>query len=96
MVSINGLPPVISSTKKTSAKRKREASAEIPVDRPTPVAQAVSQSIRTVNEADIERATLQYDLPDGNARKALEEYMTVVNQSRKEELAQLLGVDLYI
>ncbi|EEY44479.1 hypothetical protein VMA_002545 [Vibrio mimicus VM223] len=39
---------------------------------------------------------MQYDLPEGRARKAMEEYLDVMNQARKEELAQLLGVDIYI
>ncbi|NCO47198.1 MAG: chromosome partitioning protein ParA, partial [Vibrio sp.] len=35
-------------------------------------------------------------LPEGRSRKAMEEYMDVMNQAKKEELAQLLGVDIYI
>ncbi|ADT87603.1 chromosome segregation ATPase [Vibrio furnissii CIP 102972] len=62
----------------------------------TKVATAVSNSIRHVDPADINRAQLQYDLPEGRSRKALEEYMDVMNRARKEELAQMLGVDIYI
>ncbi|MDW2167201.1 chromosome partitioning protein ParA, partial [Vibrio sp. 2099] len=42
------------------------------------------------------RAQVQYDLPEGNARKAMEQYMDVMNRAKKEELAQLLGVDIYV
>ncbi|MFA0423475.1 chromosome partitioning protein ParA, partial [Vibrio sp. 10N.222.54.A1] len=32
----------------------------------------------------------------GRGRKAMEEYMDVMNQAKKEELAKLIGVDIYI
>ncbi|MCG3723107.1 chromosome partitioning protein ParA [Vibrio cincinnatiensis] len=98
MVSINGLPPArISNTHRASkAKKKEEAKGQASVSQTSKVADAVSHSIRQVDPADIHRARLQYDLPEGHARKALEEYLGVMNQARKEELAQMLGVDMYI
>lgn len=32
----------------------------------------------------------------GSIEKALEEYMSVMNRAKREELEQLLGVDIYI
>ncbi|MDE1234052.1 chromosome partitioning protein ParA [Vibrio aestuarianus] len=101
MVSINGLPPSIvpGSNKTNRANKKnevRKGDTKAAVGPTTKVANAVSHSIRQVQEADIQRATLEYDLPEGRARKAMEEYMDVMNQAKKEELAQMLGVDIYI
>lgn len=101
MVSIQGLPPSSATqskrTKKTGKKRNvaqgNDASA---VSQPTQVAHAVSHSLSQVQASDIQRAQVHYDLPEGRSRKALEEYLDVMNQARKEELAQLLGVDIYI
>ena len=98
MVTVNGLSPsVIPSANKAKQKRlnkKQQDSSQ--VAQTTKVAEAVAHSIRQVKESDIEKAQLQYDLPQGQSRKAMEEYMDVLNQSRKEELAQLIGVDIYI
>ena len=62
----------------------------------TQLANAVSHTIRHADEAEIERARVQYDLPEGYSRKAMQEYMDIFNRARKEELAQLIGVDIYI
>ncbi|MGF1752051.1 chromosome partitioning protein ParA [Vibrio makurazakiensis] len=100
MVSINGLPPSIGNTQKTNRTNKKnevkKGDAKHSVGQPTKVANAVSHSIRHVQESDIHKAQIQYDLPEGRGRRALEEYMDVMNQSKKEELAKLLGVDIYI
>ncbi|GLT19795.1 hypothetical protein GCM10007938_35780 [Vibrio zhanjiangensis] len=100
MVSINGLPPSLpgpnkanKTGKKDGVKKSQNTSS---VGQPSKVANAVAHSIRHTNEADIHKAQLQYDLPEGQGRKALEEYMNVMNQTKREELSQLLGVDLYI
>jgi len=100
MVSVNGLPPSIGHTQKTNRTNKKndvkKNDAKSPVGQPTKVANAVSHSIRHVQESDIHKAQIQYDLPEGRGRRAMEEYMDVMNQSKKEELAKLLGVDIYI
>ncbi|MDC0611547.1 chromosome partitioning protein ParA [Vibrio sp.] len=103
MVSINGLPPSsgLSRTNKASRSKKShdaqtsssEASSST---QPTRVASAVSQSLRTMNEAEIEGNRIQYDLPEGKSRRALEEYYAIYNQAKRDELAQMLGVDIYI
>jgi hypothetical protein len=98
MVVINSVTPAtVQQTKKLNKKRgvkpdkdKGEAS------QPSQLARAVSHSIRHADEADIERARVQYDLPEGHSRKAMQEYMHVFNQARRDELSQLVGVDLYI
>lgn len=98
MVTINGLAPTqISSSKKANKKTslKKEQQQE-PVVQTTKVATAVSQSIRHIKESELERAQVQYDLPEGQSRRAMEEYLDVLNRAKKEELAQLIGVDIYI
>ncbi|AIW14585.1 chromosome partitioning protein ParA [Vibrio europaeus] len=100
MVSINGLPPSVpgpnranKANKKNEVKKSGDKAA---VSQPTKVANAVAHSIRHVNESEIHKAQVQYDLPEGRSRKAMEEYMDVMNQAKREELSQLLGVDIYI
>jgi hypothetical protein len=60
------------------------------------VDKAISHSIRHMSEAEYQQAKVQYDLPEGRSRKALDEYMKVMNNARREELAQMLGVDIFI
>ncbi|WGW01416.1 chromosome partitioning protein ParA [Vibrio sp. YMD68] len=101
MVSINGLPPSIvpGSTKTNKTNKKNEVKkgqVNTSVGQPTQVANAVANSIRHVNESDIHRAQVQYDLPEGQSRKAMQEYLSVMTQSKRDELAKLLGVDIYI
>ncbi|MGF1720316.1 chromosome partitioning protein ParA [Vibrio kyushuensis] len=101
MVSINGLPPSVvpSNTKTSKASKKSEVKkgqTTTSVGQTTQVADAVSNSIRHVNESDIHRAQVQYDLPEGQGRKAMQEYLSVMTQSKRDELAKLLGVDIYI
>lgn len=99
MVSINGLPPArIPNTNRASKAKKKNALAKgtSEVAQTTKVATAVANSIRQMEPSDIHRAQVQYDLPEGRSRKALEEYLDVMHQARREELAQMLGVDIYI
>ncbi|MBE4577396.1 chromosome partitioning protein ParA [Vibrio navarrensis] len=98
MASINGLPPaIIPGTGRTNkSSRKKVNKSQQQVGQPSKVADAVAHSIRQASQADVERAQLQYDLPEGRARRAMEEYMDVMNQARREELAQLVGVDIYV
>lgn len=99
MVSINGLPPArIPGSNRTSKARQKPQAEQSGSEaaQTSKVATAVSQSIRHMEPSAFERARVEYDLPEGRSRKALEEYMDIMNHSRKEELAQLLGVDIYI
>lgn len=96
MVSINGLPPSgVNRANSLKKAKKQQQDKPQPADT-TPVAQAVSRGIRQLNEADIDSNRLQYDLPEGRSRRALEEYFDVMNQAKREELMQMLGVDLYV
>ncbi|WP_375753199.1 chromosome partitioning protein ParA [Vibrio sp. HN007] len=98
MVTIQGLPTTVISKPQKSKKRDevKKDTSQSSVTQTTKVANAVSQSIHNIRESDIEKARIQYDLPEGSSRKALEEYMEVLNRAKKEELAQLVGVDIYI
>ncbi|MCF7482604.1 chromosome partitioning protein ParA [Vibrio sp. J1-1] len=101
MASINGLPPslITSATRTNKISKKnqvKKSQTKKSVGQPSKVADAVAHSIKQVDESQIHRAQVQYDLPEGNARKAMEQYMDVMNRAKKEELAQLLGVDIYV
>lgn len=101
MASINGLPPSLVSganrANKVSKKNQlKKTQAKSAVGQPSKVADAVAHSIKPVDESQIHRAQVQYDLPEGSSRKAMEQYMDVMNRAKKEELAQLLGVDIYV
>nr|AER30466.1 chromosome segregation ATPase [Vibrio cyclitrophicus] len=101
MVSIKGLPPCsvprLLRTDRTIKRMKvKKVDAKTSVGQPTRVANAVSHSIRHVNESEIHKAQVQYDLPEGRGRRAMEQYMDVMNRAKKEELAKLIGVVLYI
>ncbi len=100
MVSINGLPASIPGSSKTNRVSKknevRKSQQKQDVGQPSKVANAVAHTIRNVQQADIEKAQIHYDLPEGRSRKALEEYMRVMNQAKRDELIQMLGVDIYI
>ncbi|PFG46009.1 hypothetical protein ATG66_3103 [Vibrio sp. ES.051] len=101
MASINGLPPSLApsanrSNKVSKKKQVNKSKTKQPVGQPSKVANAVAHSIKHMDESQIHRAQVQYDLPEGSARKAMEQYMDVMNRAKKEELAQLLGVDIYV
>lgn len=103
MVSINGLPPSSGLPKpnRTSKARGQDnkpssTSGSKPATHPTAVAEAVSRSLQSIDEAELENNRLQYDLPERKSRKALEEYYAVFNQAKRDELNQMLGVDIYI
>ncbi|MGD8231153.1 chromosome partitioning protein ParA [Vibrio sp. TRT 1302] len=100
MVSINGLPPSVpgpNRANKTNKKNEvKKSSDKTPVSQPSKVANAVAHSIRHVSESELHKAQVQYDLPEGRGRKAMEEYMNVMTQAKRDELSQMLGVDIYI
>ncbi|MFA0084548.1 chromosome partitioning protein ParA [Vibrio sp. 10N.261.51.F12] len=105
MVSIQGLPTVYSQQRTNKAKRKQSVSGTSTSKsatqtnqstQVTKVAQAVANSVNNVSTADIDRANIQYDLPEGRSKKALESYMNVMNRAKREELEQLFGVDMYV
>lgn len=103
MVSINGLPPSAglpgpNRASRAQGKDNKPSSANDarPATHPTAVANAVSRSLKSVNETELENNQIHYDLPEGKSRRALEEYYAVSNQARKDELTQMLGVDIYI
>ncbi|MEH0761404.1 chromosome partitioning protein ParA [Vibrio sp. 16] len=100
MVSINGLPPSLPGPNKANKANKKnevkKAQQKEPVGQPSKVANAVAQTIRHVSESEVHKAQIQYDLPEGRSRKAMEEYMNVMQQAKRDELSQMLGVDIYI
>lgn len=76
MASINGLPPAIipgtQRTNKSSNKRKvAKNQQQQAVGQTSKVANAVAHSIQNVKESDIHKAQIQYDLPEGHARRAM-------------------------
>ncbi len=103
MVSINGMSPTVIQNKrvqkqKAVGKKKPVQTingGKVIVVDSTKVATTTHQ-LKTLNASEYANARLQYDLPEGRSRKALEEYMDIMLQKRRDELAQLVGVDLYI
>jgi len=100
MVSINGLPPPSRSNKISRPRRssKPEASSDQAkqIHRPTAVASAVSKSLHSIDESQLNDNHIHYDGPEAKSRKALQEYYAVLNQAKRDELTQMLGVDIYI
>lgn len=100
MVSIHGLPAAVPGLKKANKASKQskinKSQSQQSANQTSKVANAVAHTIRYVQESDIHKAQIQYDLPEGRSRKALEEYMRVMNQAKRDELIQMLGVDIYI
>lgn len=103
MVSINRLPPTVISNNRKVNNRKVNKKEPIKESNTThnaskaalvTSASEASHSVQHLSEYD--QTQLQYDLPEGHSRKALEQYMSVMNQTKREELTQLLGVDMYI
>lgn len=102
MVSINGstsplLPNGGKSSKVSanSAKSESRAVAAVPSS-PNAVASAVALSVKAQKNADFQQSQIQYDLPEGKARKALDEYFSVMSQAQRDEISQMLGVDMYV
>ncbi len=95
MNRITGLPqqPTPLSKAKRSKKSVSKTEGE---SRSTQVATVNTKPIRMASEERINQSRLQYDLPEGSARRAMQEYLKVASAARREELAQLVGVDLYI
>ncbi|MCJ2375678.1 chromosome partitioning protein ParA [Vibrio sp. ZSDZ34] len=96
MVSIPRLPATVNSQKPQKGRsltKTKQAKAGSQVSK---VAQAVSLSVNQTQHSEFERARIHYDLPEGRNKKALEEYIGVMQHSKKEELARLLGIDIYI
>ena len=101
MSSINGLSSAgMAGVRQTTTVTKKQATANTATPQsttaPSKVARAVSQSIHAVDESQIRRAQVHYDLPQGHARKAMDTYMGVLHHAKKDQLAQLIGVDLYV
>lgn len=110
MVSIQGFGLPISRSKNAKLRKseKSSASVETPkletvkpsgsVETPTPsvIAKAVAQGIRSADFVHDPSEHLHYDLPDGKSRQALEAYLTVKHQAKRDALMALFGVDLFI
>lgn len=103
MVSIHGLPPALVQNQKVQKQQavgknnqvKKANGSKAMVAQPSKVATAVTNQVKQLNASEYANSRLQYDLPEGGNRKAMEEYMDIMLQKRREELAQLVGVDLY-
>lgn len=105
MVSIQGMPPAV--TQNTQGVKQQKSVTPISIDKPlntevTKVATAVVRGIEsetrnglTLAEKDHAHANIQYDLPEGKSRQALEQYMNVFHQEKRDELSRLMGVDIY-
>ncbi|WP_299014642.1 hypothetical protein [uncultured Photobacterium sp.] len=93
MVLIQRLPSSIHSTTKPRVNKPEAAPVTL---KPTVVAKAVASSVRDPEVIKDAHARIQYDQPDGKNREALNSYMGVMHQARKDELSSLVGVDVYV
>ncbi|PSU32472.1 hypothetical protein [Photobacterium lutimaris] len=93
MVSIQRLPVTIPQT---PSKTKVTRTSVNGASEPTPVAKAVAQSVRDPELLDAAHSHIQYDQPEGRNRQALESYMGVMHQHKRDELSMLVGVDVYV
>ncbi|PSW07460.1 hypothetical protein [Photobacterium lipolyticum] len=93
MVSIHRLPPSINPQQKPRVSAPAHPSG---VAQPTAVASAVSKSVRSPESIRDAHAHIQYDQPEGNNREALESYLGVMYQNKKDEFSNLMGVDVYV
>ncbi|MCW8327538.1 hypothetical protein MD588_01815 [Photobacterium sp. SDRW27] len=93
MVSIQRLTPSIHSPQKPRVNKPATAP-----DTPqtTVVAKAVAKSVRDPELIQDAHAKIQYDQPEGRNRQAMDSYMGVMYQNRKDELSSLVGVDVYV
>lgn len=96
MVSIQGLPQIVPARPQKARKPKGDGQASETITEPNQLAKAVSQGIRNPELAGQAHQHIQYDLPDGRGRNALASYMDVLHQAKREELAALVGVDVYV
>ncbi|UTV28532.1 hypothetical protein [Photobacterium atrarenae] len=95
MVSIQRLPTAIPATKKPVNQPERTAAAVQPAE-PTVVAKAVAKTVADPALLQQAHANIQYDQPEGKHREALDSYLGVMHQSRRDALSDLVGVDVYV
>ncbi|WEM43146.1 hypothetical protein PTW35_04920 [Photobacterium sp. DA100] len=93
MVSIQRLPVTIPQT---PSKTKLARDSVLDASEPTPVAKAVAQSVRDPEVLSAAHSHIQYDQPEGKNRQALESYLGVMHQQKRDELSMLVGVDVYV
>ncbi|OOE77031.1 hypothetical protein [Salinivibrio sp. ML290] len=100
MVSINGVSsPQTNRPNHPQRAGKKPQTTRKQTPRTTQVAKAVRQRVDPAAIAQAEQAKqayVQYDLPDGRGRQAMASYFAVLNQARREELINLVGVDIYV
>ncbi|MDP5253872.1 MULTISPECIES: chromosome partitioning protein ParA [unclassified Vibrio] len=98
MTSINGLPSSsIHGTQKSSQlRRKKKTTSSVSDVSSSAIVKKNAIDVKNMAKAEDSAQAIHYDLPEGRSRKALQEYMGVLHQAKREELAQMLGVDLYI
>lgn len=94
MVSIQRLSPSLQAPQKPRANKPAQTPVATP--QPTVVAKAVAQSVRDPELIRDAHSRVQYDQPEGKHRQALDSYMGVMYQNRKDELSSLVGVDVYV
>ncbi|WP_434355889.1 chromosome segregation ATPase [Parasalinivibrio latis] len=95
MVRIQGLPAQVN---RPSLNKKKSPNTDDAQSAPQPseVAAAVARGIRNPEMAGEAHAQVHYDLPDGKSRQALSEYLSVMNQQKRDELIAMFGVDIFV
>ncbi|AJR07954.1 hypothetical protein C9J03_14565 [Photobacterium gaetbulicola] len=93
MVSIQRLPVTIPQA---PSKTKLARNSVLDASEPTPVAKAVAQFVRDPEVLSAAHSHIHYDQPEGKNRQALESYLGVMHQQKRDELSMLVGVDVYV
>jgi hypothetical protein len=92
MVSISRLPPSIHPQQKTQVLKP---AAVVNNTQSAVITGGVSKSVPSPDVILNARANIQYDQPEGINREALDSYLGVMHQNKRDELSNLVGVDLY-
>ncbi|UXI02105.1 hypothetical protein [Photobacterium sp. TY1-4] len=96
MVSIQRLPTAIPATQKNPVHQPDRAATSAQPAEPTGGAKAAAKTVANPALLQQAHANIQYDQPEGKHREALDSYLGVMHQSRKEALSDLVGVDVYV
>ena len=97
MVTINH--GVISLPSKPFSSASQTSSTKASISSDTVSSTSALSSLSTTQHADWasqEYRQLQYDRPDGKYKKALSMYMDVMLHDRKEQLSDLIGINMVV
>lgn len=96
MVSIRGTVQSISKPEAKKRKKSVNKPNEEAVNQSSLVPTPLAKAIRNPNMAQSAFEQVQYDLPNGKNQEAIHEYLKIKNQSKREALFAIFGVDIFV